>query len=219
MRYYPIFLDVRDRPCLVVGGGPVGARKAETLLDCGADVTVVSPETVDDIDKLAETGRITLHKRPYAAADLEGRFLVVGATSDRTLNRQIHRDAENRNMLCNIADQPDVCNFILPSVIRRGDLALAVSTGGASPAFAKKLRRDLEKAFGPEYAVFLRLMKGVRQRLLAEDHAHEAHKPLFEALINSDLLDCIRADDTAGADRILSDALGPGFTWDALMRT
>ncbi len=216
-RYYPVNLDIRDRQCLVVGGGGVGTRKVEGLRSCGARVTVVSPRLSDRLRPLAESGDIHWQNREYRSGDLEGVFLVIGATDDADLNRRIHADASKRSLLCNIADRPEVCNFILPAVVRRGDLILAVSTSGRSPAFAKKLRKELETRFGPEYADFLDLMGAVREKLLKEDHAPEAHKPLFEALIDRDLLGLIRAGDAAAIDHALAEALGPGFQYGALM--
>ena len=164
MRYYPVNLDVKNRRCLVVGGGGVGARKVQTLLECGAIVTVVSPAITGNLLKLADTGSLVLRQRSYRESDLDGMFLVIGATDDEDLNRRISGDAQQRNMLCNIADRPEACNFILPSIVNRGDLVIAISTSGKSPAFAKKLRRRLQKEFGPEYADFLRLMGAIRKK-------------------------------------------------------
>jgi precorrin-2 dehydrogenase/sirohydrochlorin ferrochelatase len=120
-------------------------------------------------------------------------------------------------MLCNIADVPDICNFILPSIIRRGDLVIAVSTSGKSPAFAKKLRKDLEKNFGDEYARFLALMGAIRTRLLQTAHAPEAHKPLFERLIHGNLLELIKNDQKKEINRLLLDVLGSGYDYDTLL--
>lgn len=217
MKYYPIQLDVRNRDCLVVGGGGVGARKVQTLIDCGAAVTVVSPKTAPEIDALAREGIIRLHRRGFETGDLDDRFLVIGATDNESLNREIYAEAERRQMLCNIADFPPGCNFILPAVVRRGDLVVTISTSGNSPAFAKKLRKQIEASFGPEYGIFLRLMGAVRQRLLAREHAPEEHKPLFEALIDGGLVELIRTDDTAGIDRLLARVLGEGFRYEALI--
>ena len=114
MRYYPIHLDIQNRNCLVVGGGGVGTRKVITLLNCGAKVIVVSPEISEQLRNLAASPSLTLKQRPYQSDDLAGMFLVIGATDNETLNRQISRDAEDRNTLCNIADRPEICNFILP---------------------------------------------------------------------------------------------------------
>jgi precorrin-2 dehydrogenase/sirohydrochlorin ferrochelatase len=217
MRYYPIQLDVRSRRCLVVGGGGVGTRKVETLLSCGAQVTVVSPEVTDELRRLSARGVITLWKRVYAAADLEGVFLVIGATDDEELNRRISADAAALNILCNIADRPEKCNFILPAIVQRGELVLTVSTSGKSPALAKKLRRELERQFGEEYAVLLRLMGAIRKRLLAEAHAPEAHKPIFEKIVHSDILPYIRDGRMQEVDRLLAEILGEGWCVEDLL--
>ncbi|MBT8339743.1 MAG: bifunctional precorrin-2 dehydrogenase/sirohydrochlorin ferrochelatase [Desulfatitalea sp.] len=217
MRYYPICLDIRNRRCLVVGGGQVGTRKVRTLLSCGARVTVVSPQISDALSRLARQDRIVWQPRVYRSSDLEGIFLVIGATDEAVLNRRIHRDAEQAGRLCNIADQPHLCNFILPAVIQQGDLMLAVSTAGKSPAFAKHLRKKLQAQFGPEYATFLDLMGAVRHRLLSEAHSPEAHKPLFERLIAGDLLEMIRRDDHPGINALLGEVLGAGYRYEALL--
>ena len=217
MRYYPVCLDIKERPCLVVGGGQVGTRKVATLLTCGARVTVVSREVTPELARLADGGKIELILRDYQTADLERFFLVIGATDDAGMNRRIHQDAEAAQRLCNIADQPELCNFVLPAVISQGDLIVAVSTSGRSPAFAKHLRRRLQGQFGPEYALFLELMGAIRTRLLATRHAPEAHKPLFEKLIRNNLLEMIKSDDRKGINSLLHEVLGPGFLYEELM--
>jgi precorrin-2 dehydrogenase/sirohydrochlorin ferrochelatase len=217
MRYYPIQLDIRGRRCLVVGGGGVGTRKVDTLLSCGARVTVVSPEVTDGLRRLAFCGVITLWERTYTSTDLEGTFLVIGATDDEDLNRRISADAGKLNILCNIADRPEKCNFILPAIVQRGDLVLTVSTSGRSPALAKKLRHDLERQFGEEYAVLLKLMGAMRQRLLAEDHAPEAHKPIFEKIVHSDILAWIRGNRMQDVNRLLAEILGEGWSAEDLL--
>ena len=172
----------------MVGGGDVGTRKVEKLLECGASVTVVSIETTERLQQLSKDQRITLFTRSYRTSDLDGRFLIIGATNDETLNQRLGVDADKRNLLCNIADRPAACNFILPAIVQRGDLVMAISTSGKSPAFAKKLRKDLELQFGEAYAVFLALMGAIRCRLLLEKHAPEQHKPLFHKIIHSDII-------------------------------
>ncbi|MFO7494233.1 MAG: bifunctional precorrin-2 dehydrogenase/sirohydrochlorin ferrochelatase [Desulfobacterales bacterium] len=218
MRYYPINLDVQNRPCLVVGGGAVGHRKVSGLLKCGARVTVVSPAAHPALSEMASEGVIDWHQRPYRPEDLDGKLLVIGATDDEVLNQRISRDAAERQLLCNIADRPAVCNFILPAVIERGDLIITVSTSGRSPAFAKKLRQDLEAAFGEPYADFLALMGAIRAKLLAEAHAPEAHKPLFEKLIAADLLALVRRRDLCAIDALLEEVLGEGFSAQSLIQ-
>ncbi len=216
MRYYPAFLDVSGRHCLVVGGGAVGTRKVRTLLECGARVTVISTAFSPELEELSAAGRVALKSEPYRAGDLEGMFLVIGATDDEELNRRVSEDAARRNMLCNIADRPEACSFILPAIVTRGDLVIAISTSGKSPAFAKHLRRRLQGEFGPEYARFLEIMGAVRRRLLAAEHAPEAHRPLFEALIEGGLVELIREGDEEKIDALLEEILGPGFRLDAL---
>lgn len=217
MRYYPVCLDIRKRKCLVVGGGSVGTRKVLTLLSCGADITVVSPEATAQLEGLAENGSIILNKRAFQPSDLKGMFLVFGATDNEALNRQIYTDAERVGLLCNIADQPEACNFILPSIVNRGDLIIAISTSGQSPAFAKKLRKDLEAVFGNEYAVLLKLMGAVRQKLLSRDHQPEAHKPIFEKLINRNLPALIKDRKYEDINALLLEILGQGYEFEALM--
>ncbi|MCU0614038.1 MAG: bifunctional precorrin-2 dehydrogenase/sirohydrochlorin ferrochelatase [Desulfobacterales bacterium] len=216
MRYYPVNLDINKKNCLVVGGGPVGTRKVKMLLDCGAKVTLVSPFATEKLAKMADNRKIIWHKRSYEASDLEGTFLVIGATDDEALNVQISLDAEKLNKLCNIADRPEVCNFILPAIVQKDDLIIAISTSGQSPAFAKNLRKELEKQFGDEYAVFLKIMGAIRKKLLSEKHEPEAHKPIFEKLIHSNLLEYIRSKDLKAINTELYRLLGNGYRFEDL---
>ncbi len=204
---------------MVVGGGQVGTRKVGTLLQCGAEVTVISHEATPELAEMAEQGLIDLQLRDYSTSDLNKMFLVIGATDDQALNRKVHQDAEAAQRLCNIADQPDLCNFVLPSIINQGNLSIAISTAGKSPAFAKFMRRKLQGQFGPEYGVMLDLMGAVRSRLLAEEHAPEQHKPLFNQLINGGLLEMVKTEDRQGINALLATVLGPDFTYETLMET
>ena len=219
MQYFPIFLDIKNRNCLVVGGGDVGTRKVEKLLECGASVTVVSIDTTEKLKRLFEDRHIALIVRAYRPSDLESRFLVIGATNDELLNQQLSMDAEKSKLLCNIADRPKACNFILPAIVQQGDLVLAISTSGKSPAFAKKVRKDHEKQFGEEYAVFLDLMGAIRSRLLREKHAPEQHKPLFQKIIQSEIISWIQDRQYEEIDRLLLDVLGPGYAVDELLKS
>jgi precorrin-2 dehydrogenase/sirohydrochlorin ferrochelatase len=219
MKYYPVHLDINNRKVLVVGGGSVGTRKVKTLLDCGARVTVVSPEVSRQLRELAASGDIKLAERSYQSEDLNGVFVVIGATDDERLNQQISSDADRLNTLCNIADRPEVCNFILPSIVQRDDLVITISTSGQSPALAKKLRKALENQFGEEYGTLLQLMGAIRKKLLQQAHKPEAHKPLFEQLINSDLIAMIQAGKTEEIDMLLFDILGKGYDYKKLMRS
>lgn len=217
MRYYPVNLDVRNRECLVVGGGSVGERKVKTLLECGALVTVVSTDATESLQRLASERRIYLETRGYDPSDMEGKFLVIGATDDEAINEKISRDAAERGLLCNIADRPAACTFVLPAIATQGDLMIAISTSNKSPAVARRIRQTLEKEFGPEYAVLLNLMGAIRQKLLSEAKSPEAHKRTFEQLLDEGLLDMIRDNRTRDVDSLLKDVLGKGYTWKELM--
>ena len=217
MRYYPVHLDIKNRNCLVVGGGAVGTRKVNTLLACGARVTVVSPDPAQQLKKMAAEGSITLKERAYRTIDLKDMFLVIGATDDEMLNRQISEEAEQIGILCNIADRPEACNFILPSVVQRGDLVITISTSGQSPALAKRLRRKLEAQFGEEYADFLLLMGAIRKKLLSQAHEPEAHKALFNQLIDSDLIELLRTGQRKQLNLLLYKILGEGYRIEELL--
>lgn len=155
-RYYPVALDLRGRPCLIVGGGAVALRKAGGLVAAGADVTVVAPECLPMPDG------VTVALRPFVDADLDGVALAMAATDDRELNARVARLARERGVWVNVADDPKAGDAILPAVARRGDLQIAVSTGGASPALAQRLRERLEDEFGPEYAELVALLGALR---------------------------------------------------------
>ena len=217
MAYYPVNLDVTGKQCLVVGAGSVGTRKIAGLLACDAMVSVVSITASPRVRSLANDGVIIYHERAYGEDDLKNVFLVIGATDNNVLNRQIYEDACKRQLLCNIADQPALCNFILPAVVRQGDLVIAVSTSGKSPALAKRLRRELEAAYGREYAVFLKLMGAARKKLLAGDHAPEEHKPLFNALIDGGFLEMIRDGRFREMDALLVNVFGTGYDRKSLL--
>jgi len=157
-RYYPVFLDLEGRRCLVVGGGLVGSEKAAGLLECGARVTVVAPQVVPELlDHPVEWLR-----RRYRPGDLVGRALVIAATSDEAVNRRVHADATRRGLPVNVADVPDLCTFILPAVVRRDPITVAVSTGGASPALAQRLRDDIATLVRPEHAELARRLRELR---------------------------------------------------------
>jgi precorrin-2 dehydrogenase/sirohydrochlorin ferrochelatase len=179
---------------------------------------VVSRKVSDPLKDLAASGKIRLEQRSYRSNDLDGMFLVIGATNDEKLNRRISSDAEQLNTLCNIADRPEVCNFILPSIVQRDDLVIAISTSGKSPALAKKLRKTLETQFGEEYGVLLKLMGAIRKKLLQQAHEPEVHKPLFEQLINGDLIGMIQTNKTEDINALLFDILGEGYTFEELMK-
>jgi precorrin-2 dehydrogenase/sirohydrochlorin ferrochelatase len=182
-RYYMACLDLEGRSCLVVGGGEVALEKVRGLLDCGAHVTVVAPQIVDELRVLdAEHVR-----RGYRASDLDDRFLVVAATSIASLNRRVHRDAEARSLLCNVVDVPELCNFILPAVLRRDPIAIAVSTGGASPALAQRIRDDIAELIGPEHAELARRLRELRPWAKDNLPSYEERREFFADLVAGEL--------------------------------
>ena len=196
----------------------MGTRKVETLLECGAKVTVVSIDAAETLKRLSVRGVIQLNERAFQFDDLDNMFLVIGATDNEALNFKIHAAAGRRGVLCNIADRPEACNFILPSIVNRGDLIIAISTSGKSPAFAKKLRKQLEAQFGNEYAEFLDLMGAIRKKLLSKDHEPEAHKHLFEQLIERDLVQMLKNADAENINALLLDVLGDSYDYKTLIR-
>lgn len=216
MKYYPVFLDMKDKDCIVIGGGKVGARKAATLEKCGANVSVVSLEFSDRCDGL-RPGSVCLIKKAYEKEDIKGMFLVFAATGNARLNQQVKKDASALNILCNVADATDTSDFLLPSTVDRGDLILAVSTSGSSPAMAKKIRQELELQFGPEYETMLQLMGNIRKRLLSAGHAPDEHKQIFHALIERGILELIRENDDIQINTVLCDILGKTYSYDDLV--
>jgi len=160
--YYPIMLNIKGEKCVVVGGGKVALRKVKMLLECGAKVTVISPTLHQDLVRLAQDKAIRLIKQDYEPGDLDGAVAVIAATDAEEINRSVAHEAKNRGILVNVVDNPGESDFIVPSFLRRGDLTIAISTGGTSPALAKKIRTKLEQDFGKEYGLLLPLIGEVR---------------------------------------------------------
>jgi precorrin-2 dehydrogenase/sirohydrochlorin ferrochelatase len=171
MRYYPVFLDLAGKPVVVIGGGEVALRKVEGLLDAGARVTIVSPTLHPDLEPLAAQGRVEHLAREYAPGDLEGYFLAFVGTDDNAVNAVVAREGKERGIWVNAVDDTPNCDFIMPGVVRRGDLIVAVSTSGGSPAMARKMREELETFLTEEYALMLELAAEVRRELRDRDVA------------------------------------------------
>jgi precorrin-2 dehydrogenase/sirohydrochlorin ferrochelatase len=166
--YFPAFLDLRGRRCLVVGGGEIGERKTHALLDCGARVTIVSPSVTQRLAALAASGRLVHRARPFRRSDPRGCALAVAATGDPRVDRVVAAAARRWRALVNVVDRPQHCDFIVPAVLRRGELQIAVSTGGRSPAIAREIRRRLERFFGPEYGELISRAGEARNRARAK---------------------------------------------------
>ena len=216
MPYYPICLDINDRHCIVIGGGRVAARKVQGLLDHGARVTVISPELTGELAALHAADRLAWRERPYREGDLGGAFLVIAATDDPQVQARVHAEAEEGNILLNVADVPKWCNFILPATVRRGDFTLAVSTGGKSPALAKQLRQELEAQFGEEYAILLEVLGALRPLVLALGWPHADNKVLFARLLHADMPAWIRDNRWDKVTGHLRGVLGDDVSLDCL---
>jgi siroheme synthase-like protein len=182
---YIACLKLTGRRCVVVGGGDVGLEKVEGLLACDAEVTLIAPRAHDALARYAGEGSIRWEQRPYAgAADLEGAFLVIASTDDTATNIAVFDDAERRAMLVNVVDVPPLCNFILPAIVRQGPLAIAISTAGASPALAKRMKREIAEQFGEPYARLALLLNEARGWAKGTLPTYQERKEFFEGIVN-----------------------------------
>ncbi len=208
MQTYPIFALLKDKPCLVVGGGAVGERKVRDLLAAGARVTVVSRELTPALAALAGQGEIQHLPGQFHPEHLKGMALVFGATDDPAVNREVSAAAQALGIWVNIADAPELCSFIVPAQVRRGELTVAISTGGASPALARKLREELEQHLGPEYGPYLTVLRGVRDGLLAARRGHPDNAALFRRLVASPLKEALARGNRDRTRQLLQEILG-----------
>ena len=185
--FYIACLKLKGRRCLVVGGGDIGLEKVEGLLACDADVTLLAPVAHPELEALAEEGSIEWEQREYAGAeDLEGVFMAIACTDDTDVNIAVFDDAERRAMLVNIVDVPPLCNFILPAIVRTGPLAIAISTAGASPALAKRMKREVAELFGEEYARLAIILNDARGWAKGTLPTYQDRKEFFEGIVNGD---------------------------------
>jgi precorrin-2 dehydrogenase / sirohydrochlorin ferrochelatase len=182
MTLFPMFMKLEGRSCLVVGAGTVGEPKIKSLIEAGASVRVVALQVTAAVGEWAESGAISWEARAFKSTDLDGVFLIIAATNNRDLNAAIFREARRRNILCNVVDDPEYCDFYYPAVVRRGDLQLAISTNGHSPALAQRIRRELEIQFGPEYGEWLEQLGRTRQELFASKINPEQRRRLLHEL-------------------------------------
>ncbi len=208
MKYYPVFLDLRERPCLVFGGGRVAERKALALLDAGADVTVISPSLTTKLQELSSSGKITHRAKSFEEQDVAGAAIVIAATDAPEMNARIGRLCRKKQVLVNVAAPPDESSFIVPSVMDRGALLIAISTSGESPALAKKIRTELEKSFGPEYDLFLQWMSALRGRLMTQQKDEAERRRIFQALVDSNVLSLLREGKLREAEALIAELSG-----------
>jgi precorrin-2 dehydrogenase/sirohydrochlorin ferrochelatase len=216
MKYYPIFLDLSGCSCLVIGGGEVAERKVAALLQARGHVTVISPTLTPQLQLWGEAGTIVVHQRLYRSGDLHGFSLIFAATDDEDLHRRVADEAMSTRAFLNVVDQPALCSFIVPAVVSRGDLTIAVSTGGASPALAGKIRRTLEQQYGPEYGLTLRLLAQVREWVKTKKMAAEERQQVLTALVESPLVEYVRERQIKEIDALLQNTLGESCTLEGL---
>ena len=214
MAYLPIFLDVTGRRCIVIGGGEIAARKVTSLLDAGAEVSVISPTLVEALAALARDGRIIYMQRSYETDDMTGAALVYAATDDSELHQRLYVEARRHSIPINIADVPSLCTFIVPATLTRGSLQIAVSTEGASPAMAKRIIARIERLFGPEYGLALEVMRAARHHLKATEPDLRMRASKLTALARSRIPEYLRKGNLDALDRKLLREIGIGL--DAL---
>lgn len=191
-KYYPANLDLENKNCVVVGAGIVAQRKARRLLECGAKVLVISPEITPGLKRLAAEKKILYNNKEVDHSDLRGAYLVIAATQDRKINSFVSAYCRKKGILINAVDSPAECNFILPAIVRRGSLTISISTDGISPALAKKIRQELEKKFGVEYAKLLRVLKYTRPRAIKKIKSAKARKVFFQKLLQPGILSLLK---------------------------
>lgn len=199
---FPMFMKLEGKQCLVVGAGKVGEPKIAGLLETGARIRVVALDASPAIREWARSGKIELELRAFTNDDLQGAFMAVVATASRTLNERIYHEALRLGVLCNVVDVPDLCDFFYPSIVRRGDLQIAVSTAGNSPSLAQKIRQQLEKQFGPAYAAWVAELGETRKLILASDLDKERKLDLLHSLASREAFEAALAENAELADAL-----------------
>jgi precorrin-2 dehydrogenase / sirohydrochlorin ferrochelatase len=208
MNYYPIYLDITSRRCIVVGGGDVAERKVRRLIECGAHVVIIGKAVTPELEVMIREGRIDQIHDDYDEVYIHDAFLVIGATDRDEVNARISADARKRGIMINIVDDPDRCDFILPSLFQQGDLSIAISTGGKSPALAKKIREDMEGIYGPEYLTLLNVLGKLRERIMIRGRSSGENKQMFEFIVKSDILQYIKEKKWDHVKKIIHDTTG-----------
>jgi siroheme synthase-like protein len=206
--YYPIFLDIEDRGVLIVGGGSVCARKAETMLRYGARVTVVAPAINAEIEEWARQGLMSVRKKPYEESDLDGASIVIASTDDPAVNERVARDCRRRKIPVNVVDVTPLCEFIVPAIVERGSIQIAVSTGGKSPALARTLKEELLRLVGPEYDEINELLGSLRDEAKETLPTDTDRKRFFDGILAAGVLDMLRTGRRREAYETISEACG-----------
>jgi len=209
--YYPVYIELRNQSCVVIGGGKIAEGKVEGLLAVEARVTVISPELSPRLQELSNQKQITYIPRPYQAGDLTGAFMVICATDQAEINHQVWQEASANRQLVNVVDDTPRCNFIAPSILRKGDLTIAISTSGKAPALAVRLKERFQREIGPEYERFLELAGELREPLAKHIPDFETRKALWYELVDSDILEVLARGEEDSAREIISQVVGFEF--------
>ena len=209
--YYPVYIELREQPCVVIGGGKIAEGKVDGLLAVQAKVTVISPDLTPQLYDLAEQKRIAYIQRKYQPGDLTGAFMVICATDRSEINHQVWEEATTNRQLVNVVDDIPRCNFIAPSILRKGDLTIAISTSGKAPALAVRLKERFQRELGPEYERFLELAGELREPLARNVPDFERRKSLWYELVDSEILDVLARGDESSAREIISQIVGFDF--------
>lgn len=202
-KFYPMMMNLGGRDCLVVGGGDVAARKIEMLVSCGAKVKVAAPDIDDSLLPLIENGSVVHIRGDYETSHMEDAVLAIAATDNESVNRAVFDDATKKGIPVNVVDVPELCTFIVPSIVERGDLLIAISTSGKSPAFAKRIRKELQEKFGPEYGKMLKLMGDIRDLYKEKEPDLDKRMAFLSKVANSDLLEKAREGEMPKAEEVI----------------
>ena len=205
--FYPMMMNLNDRSAVVIGGGEVAARKAEMLVKCGAIVKVVAPDLHRLLEPLVSSGKVVHIDGEYEKGQLKGAVIVIASTDNTEVNRAVYDDATKIGIPVNVVDVPELCSFIVPAIVESGDLIVAISTSGKSPAMAKRIRKELQAYFGEEYALMLKLMGEARQIMMKKEPDLNRRMVLLSELANSDLFDRIKSGERPSASEIVEGAL------------
>ncbi|WP_026882131.1 precorrin-2 dehydrogenase/sirohydrochlorin ferrochelatase family protein [Clostridium akagii] len=187
-KYYPIMLDIKEKKCVVIGGGNIAYRKVLSLLECMAEVTVISHEVIPELKQLVDDGKVKYLKHEYNFKYISDCYLVYAATNNSDVNQAVYSQCSQKNILVNVVDKPEICNFIVPSKIKKGDLTIAISTNGKSPMLARKIRQDLEKVYDYRYELFLDIMGEVRKEVFHTLKDAKKRSEFYKTVVYSDYI-------------------------------
>lgn len=211
MGYLPLLVDLEGRHCLVIGGDWLAASRVKALREAGASVTVIAAEITPELGALVQAGAISYRGRDYAAGDLRGQFMAWVATMDEAIGRAAAAEARQRGIMINVTDRPALCDFIMPAVVKRGAVQVAIATGGASPALARRIREQLEGLIGPEYGPLAEMLRSARRWLRGQVSDAGERARMMSGLVAPDLIEAFKRRDMELVERLVRTHLGAGF--------